>query len=151
MNWEAIGAVAESISAVIVLVTVIYLAVQVRQLRTQTQFNSHQHYSETSNTMSMGILNTPEAADLIVKALDSYEDLSRSEHLRYYHYLQIQASQLESIFIGQRLIEPGEPVEDYVSGMLQPLVDLPGFSDYWRRSRISYSRDFRDFVDSHIT
>ena len=31
MNWEAIGAVGESLSAVAVLITLVYLAVQIRQ------------------------------------------------------------------------------------------------------------------------
>lgn len=42
MNWEIAGVLAEALSAVAVLVTLVYLAVQIKEARKHLQISSHQ-------------------------------------------------------------------------------------------------------------
>ena len=42
MNWEIVGAIAEALSAVAVLATLVYLSVQIKEARKQLQISSHQ-------------------------------------------------------------------------------------------------------------
>ena len=148
MTWDAVGAIAESISAVIVLITVIYLAIQINQLKIQTRITSSQHAFNASNEIALGILNSPDTADLIVRAFEGYGELSRADRLRYRQWVRIQASQLESIVVNMRL--NGVAIDEYVAVALPDLLALPGFADYWRRDGHLYGKSFRDLVDQQL-
>ena len=43
MNWEAVGAVGEVVAAITVLITLIYLSLQVRSVKEQTSSAAHQY------------------------------------------------------------------------------------------------------------
>ena len=48
MNWDAIGAIAESLGAIAVIVSIIYLAAQVRQTRLQLQAQAEDNATSRS-------------------------------------------------------------------------------------------------------
>ena len=84
MNWEAIGAVGESLSAVAVLITLVYLAVQIRQnthamkISAMTSFRDVHELTE-SNGPYIAVLGklgrkeelTPEERILAVERFDT--------------------------------------------------------------------------------
>ncbi len=150
MNWDAIGAIAESASAIMVLITLLYLAIQVKSLKVQSRIASSQHADTASNNISMGILGSPEIADLIVKALSSYSELTKSERLRYRQWLRIQTSQLSSIVAHIQLNRGTTDIADYAIDALPGLIALPGYRDYWKRDRHLYQPIFRDYVDAQL-
>jgi len=43
MNWEALGALAEIVAAAAVVITLLYLAIQVRHSNRQTEIDSLRH------------------------------------------------------------------------------------------------------------
>ena len=73
MNWEAIGAVGELLSAVVVIASVIYLGIQIRA---NTRVSQNEAYRETAEIWN-GFLRMLADADgkVILKALASYETL----------------------------------------------------------------------------
>jgi hypothetical protein len=73
MNWEAIGAIAELIGGVAVLITLIYLSIQVRQnSRIQRQQNVTE---QTNRCIDSGQLlaSDPEFADIFSRAMNNTE------------------------------------------------------------------------------
>ena len=81
MNWEAIGAIAELIGGVAVLITLIYLSIQVRQnSRIQRQQNVTE---QTNRCIDSGQLlaSDPEFADIFSRAMNN-TDLTATESRR---------------------------------------------------------------------
>ena len=66
MNWDAIGAVGETIGAIAVIATLIYLASQIRQLKQQTAQNTMQHIADSMNQF-MDTLASEANASLVVR------------------------------------------------------------------------------------
>ena len=71
MNWEAVGAIAETLSVILVLMTLVYLAIQVRdakdQVRRSTQERRHSNLRElylapTQNVELASVCSRAEAA-----------------------------------------------------------------------------------------
>jgi hypothetical protein len=89
MNWDAIGSIAEVVGALAVLITLAYLAVQVRQNNTQlreasrlTQIASLDHTVEMFSRFR-GMLTESNNSELYVRGLESYASLSDAEKVQF--------------------------------------------------------------------
>jgi heme/copper-type cytochrome/quinol oxidase subunit 1 len=79
MNWEAIGAIGEILGALAVILTLIYLAVQVRYTKDLVRNQNHQtSYEQWANTLAPQA-TSPQVADLLVKGKKSYLELDEGE------------------------------------------------------------------------
>ncbi len=78
MNWDAIGAIGEVTGAVVVIVSVLYLARQVRQSTQQAEFTSSQAV-DTSNMMAFDPIYIPENSVIWTKGHSEPESLTSHE------------------------------------------------------------------------
>ena len=79
MNWDALGAVAEILGAIGVIVTLVYLAVQIRQNTLMMRATVKQNQTTITHSLTSLIL---ENVDLIMKA-NSGSELSEKEEFEY--------------------------------------------------------------------
>lgn len=70
MNWEAIGASAEAIAAIGVVVTLAYLAVQIRGHTRATRVSSFQSNTDSLNQVNLMIAENRELAAMYTKSFD---------------------------------------------------------------------------------
>jgi hypothetical protein len=93
MNWDAIGAIADAVGAAAVIVTLAYLAVQIRQ---NTQMNAsalrQSFYDYTARQMLHGT-DSAEFSNLLAKASMTNEPLSPGEKLQMLRMFQ-------AVFVG---------------------------------------------------
>lgn len=83
MNWEAIGAIAEAIGALGVIVTLAYLAVQIRQNTASVRASTLQEISEASAGF-LGLLASDfELGRIFWVGLGDLEALTPEERLRF--------------------------------------------------------------------
>ena len=72
MNWEAVGAVGEILGAIAVLVTLIYLATQIKQHTLATRALTNSAYAEAGREFNMAIANSPE----LVRAMANWPEFT---------------------------------------------------------------------------
>ena len=75
MNWDAVGAIAESLGAVAVLATLVYLSVQVRHARAEQRNATLESRTDALREMHLSVATSPSLAAAFVKAeegLDGY-------------------------------------------------------------------------------
>lgn len=72
MNWDAIGAIGELLSAVAVLVTLLYLAVQIRNARKEMQQSVLQYRDQAVQTLMLEQVRSPILASAFAKAADTF-------------------------------------------------------------------------------
>ena len=70
MNWDAIGAIGELLGAAAVLVTLVYLSIQIRQNSKMMKANSKQSISEATQQVMFKMLDE---ADIMHKVLNGGE------------------------------------------------------------------------------
>ena len=84
MNWQAIGAVGELVGALAVVVSLIYLAIQIRQnsklLRSAAQDSVSLKYAQTMNM----ITSTPEGVAVFHKGLLQPRDLTPEQVTHFF-------------------------------------------------------------------
>ena len=79
MNWNAIGSTAEAVGALGVFISLIYLAIQVRQNTKQEEFQSLQAAIHLFLNNFDQATKTKESAEVFRKGLSRFDDLSASE------------------------------------------------------------------------
>ena len=68
MNWQAIGAIGEFIGSLAVLITLIYLAIQVKHARTESRAELLQHRSDASRQLWLADLAHPHVLKAFIHA-----------------------------------------------------------------------------------
>jgi len=147
MNWSAIGALGDLIGAVAVFVSLIYLAIQVRQ-------NTNAMRAETAREVvaSMRVNNTTVASDpelfrIFSTMTESPGQLSPQERGRATHLL---FNHFRSIEDAHHQYAKGNLDEDIWAGWSRTFCDYinsPGWREYWELRRDYFSSTFVRYVD----
>ena len=152
MNWDAIGAIGETIGAIAVIATLIYLASQIRQLKQQNAQATMQHVADSMNKF-MDSLASEANASLVVKGKESYEHLSEAEKLRFF---AIYARFLNTVFTWYvqacKTYSPTERDETIhtLEENIKFFCDNPGFRELWLELRGEFSFEMMKLVDDSL-
>lgn len=147
MNWEAAGAIGEMIGAAAVVVSLVYLASQIRtQNRESRAASVHQVLHEYSTAISK--LHEREMADVWVAAIEDFDSLGPSQRLRFVIYLTVAVRSFEDAYFQWR---EGRLEDDVWHALLTSLIDVKSteaFSRFWELRRHQFRPDFTDYIDS---
>jgi hypothetical protein len=145
LNWDAIGAIGEIVGAAAVVLSLVYLAVQVRQNRLQLKTDAlevvlkeHQHTAEMTTRS--------EIAAVIGKGVRSYHDLSPTEKIQFngfwvkylYSFLNIRDQYMAGNIDASRFTTFEQ---DLVAGWL-----APGMIEWWSSVETTHL-EIRDYVN----
>lgn len=147
VSWEAAGAIGEIIGAGAVVVSLVYLASQIRtQNREARAASVHQVMHEYSEAISR--LHEPEMADIWVRAHEDFDSLSPPQRLRFVIYLMVAIRSFEDAYFQWR---EGRLEEDVWRSLLAPLRDVKSteaFARFWELRRHQVRPEFADYLDS---
>ena len=89
MNWEMINAVGQMLGAIGVIISIVYLAAQIRNQNKESQRAAMNvlttHWSDLNRTL----IENPEMAALWLRALQSFEELDGTSKLRFGAHLAV--------------------------------------------------------------
>jgi hypothetical protein len=149
MNWEAFGAIAEAVGAVGVILTLIYLAVQIRQNTASVRAATLQGLKADSVAFSENLLRD---ADLVriwslgLNGIDSLQDLDRTRfHLIVLSFLR----RFENI---HQLSDRGLTDEEW-HGFRESffgVMSRNGIREWWSINAYRFNPAFRDFIEHEI-
>ncbi len=149
MNWDAIGAIGETLGAIAVIATLIYLGSQIRQLKQQNAQATLQHIHDSMNQF-MDMLAPEANASLVVRGRESYNRLSDAEKLRFF---AIYARFLNTVgswyLLVRQTYSPSERDETIhnLKENIRYFCDYPGFRELWSELRGEFSGDMLDLVE----
>jgi len=147
MNWDAVGAIAESAGALGVIVSLIYLALQVRQNTQQVRLG---RFQETSSSLQDGfapIYHTGNTA-IWYKGHFRPDDLDEQEAFIFRMFMERQLYNVQNIIYQHEHGLIDEAVfESTISLMRQLLIDSPGGSSYWEHHRHMFTEAMRAAVE----
>lgn len=147
MNWEALGAIGDIVGAFGVVISLLYLAIQIRAQNRESRIASVHELTESFRDAILSFQN-PNLADVWARAKTDFESLSETERLQFMSMVQHIFRVWEDAFRqyqGKRL-DPTmwEAMVVQFSGYLS----LPGVMRVWAIRKQSYGADFRHFVDT---
>ena len=149
MNWDAIGAIAETLGAVGVILTLAYLAVQIRQSGQATRSETTRVANDADAVM-LAIAQDPDLATIFVSGLSDYRSLEPVERVRFDYTISVFIGtcgrMYDSVHLG---IAKEAEVAANMSAHLR-LLETPGGSEWWHRHADSIPAEFRRFVECHV-
>ena len=172
MTLEDLGNLGEFIGAIGVVVTLVYLALQIRQntahLSQNTravQLSALEANSESGNRVRELLIMDPKLSDLHLKGLQGYSQLDRTERLRFGMLLQNLFATLQAAYIRTRLLGPVTrmPIDSdavvndfdatpFLDGksLLDSLLVHPGVREWWDRNQDHYRAEFIEVVKERL-
>ena len=146
MNWEIVSATGEWAGAFAVVVTLFYLA---SQIRSNVDIAKAQSQREMLNTFDIfaPIANSSDLGPIIREGLSDFESLTEDEKLRFHSWAQPLAIQVEATFrmYRQNMIE--EPSYLGFRNTLLSMIATEGGKQWWVSAQNVIGRDFADEVN----
>jgi hypothetical protein len=135
MNWDAIGAIAETVGTVAVLITLVYLAMQLRIANKQREIESLRHNWDGLNQICGLLSESPEKASIILRGRESLQSITDAERMIFEGIHLHMLNTIEAWFL--QLLEtspPGSYRDRQMENMGQIVVflfDYPGTREFW--------------------
>ena len=157
MNWDAVGAIAELLGALGVIVSLAYLSVQIRQNTAQIGEHSRELRIAALDAIASSfsrfrdpLIRDPELAALWLKGIEDYGSLGPVERVRIGRLFQ------ELFFAHQntwtRFIEGATPEHVWrdQKGAIAANLRHPGIRTWWSQTRAIYNDEFEEVVEAML-
>jgi hypothetical protein len=147
MNWDAIGAVGEIIGAVAVVVSLVYLASQLRQANEIARQSAYRDFQAAFDDTNSKANSDPELHKLWREALYERKPISDMERERIAFMLSRVFGAFNVAFHSSKR-DP--EFRDFVNQRLHVYLANPVVRGWWRRQRMQQPDPFRSIVDKCV-
>ncbi len=150
MPLDQIANIAEISAAVLVIVSLIYVGIQIRQNTDTLKVRTAHDAAEDLADLYLLPAQNGEYADIFFRGLQDLESLEPVEKLRFYAYFHKFFRTYENAhYQFTRGALEAEPFE----GLSQQMILMktsPGLPAYWQDRKEFFSKPFQEFVDNEI-
>ena len=146
MNWEAIGAIAELLGALGVIVSLIYLAAQIRQNTRSACSASFQVAAAEAGQIYRVIAENSEAARVFRIGMQEPTRLDSDEMVRFVSLLASMFRGYENMFVQYQNRKVDEASWAAWRTSMVTALESPGGSCFWEARGRSFRQDFQRLV-----
>jgi len=149
MNWDALGAIGDFVGSIVVLVTLVYIAIQAREVRAIAAAESSRdlllHFSG-----SLEDFKKEDIAHIIRIGLNDWSSLSRNDQLRVHIIFLNHVVVYQSFVFGQQdLPETKAQIRTFEDNILG-LIRCPGGATWWATASPTFGRQVSDSLNSRL-
>ncbi len=148
MNWDAIGAIGELLSAAAVVVTLVYLAAQIRQNNVAMRVAAKQEITRQFSDYTDLLLQNPDLHEINIRG-QAGEDLQGLERGRFFILLQKATWYFASMHFQHEVQSLSEEEWRQSRELIRRYCDYPGYRTWWIENRRNYAPSFVSFIESH--
>jgi hypothetical protein len=146
MNWDAIGAIGEIIGAFAVVVSLLYLAKQIRSQNSQAKLSAlHEMSKELREATAM--FGTANISDIFVRANQDYDSLSEAESVQLIVTVTNLLRAWENAYLENRDGYLDENVWEALSREYIQPMGAASFRHVWSIRKQNYDPSFQKYVD----
>lgn len=150
MNWEMFGAIAEIIGAVGVVITLLYLARQIRFASIDSQRSQYNELTSNIANIAQAWANEASLSEIMYRGLREPSTLEPSETFRFFSSVYGLMKNWESTHHYSRERGIHDWGAEGLRATMSSFMTLPGMQKYWDFRRSWYSREFQAEVDRVI-
>ena len=150
MNWDAVGAIGEIIGAAAVVISLVYLAVQIKQNSKMVAANTFQSISTTASRETMEIAQNESLSALIVKMTSEPPSITPTEAMQAQLLLRAIFRNYENHYYQySRGYFEDEVWSGYVNTMGEQLAS-PFGRTWWENHQRAFGKSFVAFVNNEL-
>ncbi len=148
MNWDALGAISETLGAAVVVASVWYLAIQIRKQTEEASMTATRELARDFNEIGADLTRDPELLRLYRSAIMDLDGLEDDDRLRIgflfsrfftcfeQHYLHLERATAESSYI------------ESINSRMREVFTFPGVQLWWERNKDAFEKGFADRVNN---
>jgi len=147
VNWEALGAIAEVTGVIAIVISLLYLARQVKEgndLNRTNTFREIMYGMINHNNVMFG----PENAELVTRGFKSFASLPPVDKIRFAHlmtsYFQFPEDSWNSAQVG---LLGDDTMENWSWYLRTQFFPYDGVQEWWSEYKSVYAPDFQIWMD----
>jgi hypothetical protein len=150
MSWEAISAVGEIVGAAAVVISLVYLAVQVRQNTRSARAASFHAVTDSFNQLNSLLAHDESLARIFQVGLQGLGQLDPVQRTRFEFFVLAASRIFETLFyqsrqgIGEKALWKAE------EATMRSLLSNPGIREWWKSNPFRFTPEFRAYVERLI-
>ena len=151
MNWDAISGVAEIISAVGVIFSLLYVGFQIKKHTVETRRANARATAHDHAAAITVLANDPEIAEIILNGfadLDRFENFTPVERYRFDLATLIWLQAIEQAFADIRQRNYPDDMEDTYRVMVPGVLNTLSGRIWWKQRKAWFSANFQKEVES---
>lgn len=150
MSIQELGSIGEFIAAIATVITLIYLAFQLRQNTRALKAAAFQNVTSEMGKNVEHIMDNGELAEILIKGTVAPQSLTPAERLRLSAVYVSSFRRLESVYVQYSLgTMEHENKKGFEQSML-PLLQLPFGREWWNEAKTTFYEPFVRHVDARI-
>ncbi|MGB5245866.1 MAG: hypothetical protein WBM54_03710 [Woeseia sp.] len=146
MSLDEVGSVSELISSIAVLISLVYLAIQIRSNTDAARTSTYQAVVAEFSALNRTMASTPDLSILYVNALEDFESLSPEEKARISQLFFTSFHNFENMYYQRRKNYLEDDVWLGWKRLMLTYYARPGFQTWWQKRSDVYSASFVDFL-----
>jgi len=157
MNWDAVGAIAEAAGAIAIFVSLVYVAVQIRQNTLQTsrsleaaQLAAFERNIESANQIRELLILHPDIAILLQKGYSSFKGLDKAEQFRFGLLMRNIFTALQGAYIRQHSVNQDLLDVEGTGFVVDELLAHRGVREWLETGDWDWRPEFHEIVDARL-
>ena len=146
MNWSAIGAIGELLGAAAVVVSLLYLAAQVRASTGQARRDADRDLAARISDVSLAVATNPELGELLVRGGANPDRLGPGDQARFRGLMNSLFRGLEQQYRLRREGALDDESWAAIERLIKDWMALPGVQIYFLDRGQWYTDSFLDYV-----
>jgi hypothetical protein len=147
MNWEAAGAVGEIIGALAVFLTLVYLALQIRQNTKAVRASAVDASIGRVTNVRQSIYETTEVAEIYVKGMADPDDLDEVSRTRFRVLMHNIFLSISNVYSQTNFAGLDTSTWESQLVVLQRILTAPGGRWFWKEYQLEFDEPFREQID----
>ncbi|MGE0625838.1 MAG: hypothetical protein AB7I04_19495 [Pseudomonadales bacterium] len=150
MNWEAVGAVGEVLGAIGVIVTLAYLAVQIRQSTHAQRTETYGRALDRVTTLQGRLAENSDLASILLRGVPDNRQLTATERVQFTWIFYEMFSGFEfMLYQAERDALPQEVWQRWAD-TIRWWMSFPGVRQWWAAHPAPFTADFTKFVNDQL-
>lgn len=148
MNWAAVSAISGMLASIAVVLSVAYLAIQIRRNTLATYSQTHYLTTAALAETAATIASNGELSRVYRIGLSTPDQLDEEEYFRFAVIGTSQFRSFENLFFQYR---SGFVDEDFWIAHRENILwfyHRPGMQIWWKDKRLAFSKGFREFLEN---
>ena len=148
MNWEAAGAIGEIIGALAVFLTLIYLALQIRQNTKAVQASAVDASISKVTSVRQSMYESAEIAGIYIAGLANPDDLDELSRTRFRLLMHNVLLAISNIHSQTNFAGLSSSMWESQLVLLRRVVTSPGGQWFWKEYQLEFDETFREQIEA---
>lgn len=150
MNWEIISALAELFGALGLIISVIYLALQVRNGTATARRAAGHDVMMTINPLLTVLSSDADVTSIWMRGLADFESLNGDEQVRFSCLLLMLTYSWDEALHSHKTKQLDDWALERFTGSMHELARLPGFRSWYGVRKAWLSKNIRDVLEQEM-